>query len=459
MILPPILINSMIVYSNTRSLTDLYVRMQAEIQALRVQHHDLDLYLVTAFFTSVLLLLIFMGILYLSRRAKTVYLVDFTTFQAPDELKVSHDYFMKHSKEINVFPQEAIDFQEKLVYKTGLGNETYLPPGIMSMPPNVNMEMARKEAEMVFTGCLDDLFARTCVKPREVDILIVNCSLFCPTPSTAAMIMNKYKMRSDTMSYNLGGMGCSASIISIDLAKHLLQVKPNAVAVVVSYENITQNWYRGCERSMLVTNTLFRVGGAAILLSNRSKDSWRAKYKLFASVRTTKAENDKAFNSVYQLEDKDNIKGVRLASGRELLEVIGDALKTNLSVLGPMVLPWSEQIKFFVNFCQRRLSPHKKIPSYTPNFKTAFQHLCIHAGGRAVIDGLEQNFRLSPYDVEPSRATLFRYGNTSSSSIWYELNYIEKRHKVKKGEKVWQLSFGSGFKCNSAVWVSLRDIE
>lgn len=148
-----------------------------------------------------------------------------------------------------------------------------------------------------------------------------------------------------------------------------------------------------------------------------------------------------------------------MAPGRELLEVIGDALKTNLSVLGPMVLPWSEQIKFFVNFCQRRLSPAKKIPSYTPNFKTAFQHLCIHAGGRAVIDGLEQNFRLTPYDVEPSRATLFRYGNTSSSSIWYELNYIEKRHKVKKGEKIWQLSFGSGFKCNSAVWVSLRDIE
>ena len=52
-----------------------------------------------------------------------------------------------------------------------------------------------------------------------------------------------------------------------------------------------------------------------------------------------------------------------------------------------------------------------------------------------------------------------KYGNTSSSSIWYELNFIEKSHHVKKGERIWQIAFGSGFKCNSAVWVALRNIS
>jgi len=178
-----------------------------------------------------------------------------------------------------------------------------------------------------------------------------------------------------------------------------------------------------------------------------------------ASVRVTKAASDKAYQAVYQLEDAEMYKGVRLAAGKELLEVIGDALKTNLSVLGPTVLPLSEQIKFFINLWMRRMFPKKKIPPYIPEFKKAFDHFCIHAGGRAVIDGLEQNFHLTPYDVEPSRATLYRYGNTSSSSIWYELNFIEHQHQVKKGEKVWQLAFGSGFKCNSAVWVALRNIK
>ena len=57
-----------------------------------------------------------------------------------------------------------------------------------------------------------------------MDILIVNCSLFNPTPSLAAMIINHFKMRSNIISYNLSGMGCSAGVISIALAQELLQV-------------------------------------------------------------------------------------------------------------------------------------------------------------------------------------------------------------------------------------------
>lgn len=55
-------------------------------------------------------------------------------------------------------------------------------------------------------------------------------------------------MRSDIKSFNLSGMGCSASLISIELAKDLLQVYRNSYAVVLSTENITQNWYPGNEK-------------------------------------------------------------------------------------------------------------------------------------------------------------------------------------------------------------------
>lgn len=85
-------------------------------------------------------------------------------------------------------------------------SQTYFPPGLMSYPPDLSMQSARAEAEYIFCNALDALFASTGIKPRDVDILIVNCSLFAPTPSLAAMIMNKYKMREDTDSYNLSGM-------------------------------------------------------------------------------------------------------------------------------------------------------------------------------------------------------------------------------------------------------------
>jgi len=55
------------------------------------------------------------------------------------------------------------------------------------------------------------------------------------------------------------------------------QVYPNSTALVVSTENITQNWYFGNDRAMLIPNCLFRVGGAAVLLSNKRSDRRRAK--------------------------------------------------------------------------------------------------------------------------------------------------------------------------------------
>lgn len=39
------------------------------------------------------------------------------------------------------------------------------------------------------------------------------------------MIINHFKMRSNIVSYNLAGMGCSAGVIAINMAKELLQVQ------------------------------------------------------------------------------------------------------------------------------------------------------------------------------------------------------------------------------------------
>ncbi|KAK8956654.1 3-ketoacyl-CoA synthase 11 [Platanthera zijinensis] len=123
-----------------------------------------------------------------------------------------------------------------------------------------------------------------------------------------------------------------------------------------------------------------------------------------------------------------------------------------------MVLPMSEQLLFFATLVGRK--PLKmKIKPYIPDFKLAFEHFCIHVGGRAVLDELEKNLQLSEWHIELSRMTLYRFGNTSSSSLWYELDYTEAKGKIRNKDRIWQIVFGSGFKCNSAVWRALKTVK
>ena len=80
----------------------------------------------------------------------------------------------------------------------------------------MTIEEARKEAEMVMFGAIDKLLAKTRVNVKDIGILIVNYSVFNPTPSLSAMAMdvNRYKLRGNILSYNLGRMGCSAGLVS-----------------------------------------------------------------------------------------------------------------------------------------------------------------------------------------------------------------------------------------------------
>ncbi|XP_042506321.1 3-ketoacyl-CoA synthase 4-like [Macadamia integrifolia] len=393
---------------------------------------------------------------YFMIRPRPVYLIEFACYRPPSKLKLSKDKFMEQLMLKGDFNESSLEFQHKILQRSGMGDETYFPEAVHCNPPRQSFTAAREEAEQVMFGAMDILFKNTNLNPNDIGILVVNCSTFNPTPSPSSMIVNKYNLRSNIKSFNLGGMGCSAEIIALDLAKDMLQVHRNTYAVVVSTENITHSGYLGNNKSMLITNCLFRMGCSVILLSNKAGDRRRAKYKLLHVVRTHRGPNDTAYRCVYQDQDAEGKNGVSLS--KDLIAVAGGALKANITTLGPLVLPISEQILYFFNLVTKKLF-NEKVMTYIPDFKLAFNHFCIHAGGRGVIDELEKNLQLLPENVEASRMTLHRFGNTSSSSVWYELAYTEAKGRMRKANHVWQIAFGSGFKCNSAVWEALRHVK
>jgi 3-ketoacyl-CoA synthase len=431
-------------------------------------------------------------VFYIARMDNPVYLIDFATFEPPQSWKVSHEQIVEMMRRQGTFKEDSLDFMKRILERSGTGQATAWPPGITQSlyekdetresgykKADNSIEASRKEAEFVITDVVEKALKKAKLKAKDVDILVINCSLFSPTPSLCAMVISKFGMRSDIQSYNLSGMGCSASLISIDLAKNLLNNRSlGATALVVSTETITPNLYQGNERGFLLQNTLFRCGGAAIVLSNKYTDGQRAKYKLLNTVRV-QGTGEEAYQCVFETQDDEGHRGVTLS--KDIVKVAGKCMEKNLTTLGPHVLPLSEQIPVGVSiagrflckkmctvftrlgmdgaakFCMRSIPKH-----YVPDFKRAVDHFCIHAGGRAVIDGIEKNLKLELFHTEPSRAALHNYGNTSSSSIWYELAYAESTQKsnprgFKNGHRVMQVAFGSGFKCTSAVWLCLKD--
>jgi len=407
-----------------------------------------------------------------------IYMLAFSTFKAPESWKVSHAEIVQMMKNQDCFTDDSIKFMARLLERSGTGQSTAWPPGIVQClhdkPSDRSIEASRKEAETVIFDIVQSALRKANVHPQEVDVLVINCSLFSPTPSLCAMVISKFGMRQDIQSFNLSGMGCGASLISVGLAKDLLQRRRfrGGKALVVSTEIITPNLYHGNERGFLLQNTLFRCGGAAIVLSNSWSDGRRAWYKLLHTVRV-QSNSDEAYQCVYEAQDGESNRGVRLS--KEIVKVAGKCMEKNMTTIGPYVLPLSEQIpvvtslaiRFLLKMTGKALKaagkeklaerlPVKK--HYVPDFKRGIDHFCIHAGGRAVIDGIEKNMKLELFHTEPSRMALLNFGNTSSSSIWYEMEYIQETQRtnpLKKGHRIMQVAFGSGFKCTSGVWLKL----
>ncbi|CAM0873449.1 unnamed protein product [Alopecurus aequalis] len=391
------------------------------------------------------------------RRQSRCYLLDYVCHKPSDDRKVSTEIAGEVVQRNSRLGLSDYRFLLRVITRSGIGEETYCPLNILDHREDTPTHQdAVDEMDAFLDATIADLFAKSGFEPRDVDVLVVNISMFAPAPSIAARIVHRYGMREDVAAYNLSGMGCSAGLVSLDLARNALRTRRNATALVVSTESIAPNWYSGVDKSMMLANCLFRCGGSAVLLTNDPSLRGRAKMELSCLVRSNIAANDDAHVCALQREDEDGRVGMRLS--KTLPKAAVRAFSVNLRTLAPRILPVTELARFAVQLiCKKLLLPRTSKQSKSSegpkiNFKTGVDHFCLHPGGTAVIEAVKRSLGLDDGDVEPARMTLHRWGNTSASSLWYVLSYMEAKGKLRRGDRVLMVTFGSGFKCNSCMW-------
>jgi 3-oxoacyl-[acyl-carrier-protein] synthase III len=110
----------------------------------------------------------------------------------------------------NAYTEDSLEFMKRLLLTSGVGPKTAWPPSITraldGLPRLTSSEQAREESKTVIFEVVRDVLSKTNLKPKDIDILIINCSLFSPTPSLCALVIHEFNMRSDILSYNLSGM-------------------------------------------------------------------------------------------------------------------------------------------------------------------------------------------------------------------------------------------------------------
>ena len=135
----------------------------------------------------------------------------------------------------------------------------------------------------------------------------------------------------------------------------------------MSTEILSSSYYVGIDLSMMAANCLFRMSGAAMLMSTSAT---AARFRLGCAVRTCSATQDSAYRSVFQEEDDEGNLGARVERG--FAAIAGDKIKARANIVAfePRVLPASELLVLTLSAVARRVLSRRVVGTYQPNFRT-----------------------------------------------------------------------------------------
>ena len=79
------------------------------------------------------------------------------------------------------------------------------------------------------------------------------------------------------------------------------------------------------------------------------------------------------------------------------------------------------------------------------------RHWLFHAGGKTILDAIQDSLKLEPSSLDASRRVLRKYGNMYSPTVLFVLEALMAEGTPKAGDRGLMASFGAGFSAHGAV--------
>lgn len=230
-------------------------------------------------------------------------------------------------------------------------------------------------------------------------IFVCTCTGYlCPGLST--YVSQRLGLPENIHTLDLVGLGCTGALPALRAADDYLRRSPGSSVLVIAVEICSAATHWKEKPELILSNSIFSDGAAAVLLSNRINIPGLCIKKITSLLRP---------------QFRDDLRFKYL-----------DARLCN--VISPKV---PEIVSQALDVLYKDHSQNKR-------------YYAFHSGGRKVLEAIQLQLDLSDEEMRPSRQILKDYGNMSSPSVLFVLKSI-LNGQLRNQDAVTCFSFGAGF--------------
>lgn len=252
------------------------------------------------------------------------------------------------------------------------------------------------------------------VLPPAIDAVIISTCTGYLCPGLTSYVAERLGLRPDVLALDLVGQGCGAALPNLRTAEALLSAKRCETVLSVCVEVCSAAFYLDNDPGVIVSACLFGDGaGAAVLAAAPNHGGRRVEWK--------------AAHSLISPAERDALR----------FEQRGGLLRNILTPQVPRLAAQHAEIVLDEVLGSQRLS------------RGEISAWIWHAGGRKVLEALQETIGLNAADVRWSSQVLSEFGNLSSPFVYFVLQAALQDNAP--GGWWWMSSFGAGFSCHGAL--------
>ncbi len=252
------------------------------------------------------------------------------------------------------------------------------------------------------------------LQPQDIDAVLISTCTGYLCPGLTSYVGESLGLRPDMLALDLVGQGCGAALPNLRAAAALLGADNCKKVLSICVEVCSAAFYLDNDPGVLISACLFGDGaGAAVLAAEPDAMGRSVEWRAAASLHNP-AERD-----ALRFEHKDGM------------------LRNILSPQVPRLAAGHASVVLH-DVLNRQGMSRDDIDTWI-----------WHAGGRKVIEALQENLELSAADVVWSSKVLGEFGNVSSPSVFFTLQAALAGNAP--GGWWWMSSFGAGFSCHGAL--------